>query len=77
MIREAHLVELVDSAGRPTGSCSVAEAHTAPGKAHRAFSVLLISDDGRVVTFISDVCGLVPEEPQMAGYDGVIVRWMR
>lgn len=49
MIREAHLVELVDSAGRPTGSCSVAEAHTAPGKAHRAFSVLLISDDGRVL----------------------------
>lgn len=36
-----------------------------------------ISDDGRVVTYISDVCGLVPEEPQMAGYDGVIVRWMR
>ncbi len=36
-----------------------------------------LSDDGRVVTFISDVCGLVPEEPQMAGYDGVIVRWMR
>ena len=36
-----------------------------------------LSDDGLVVTFISDVCGLVPEEPQMAGYDGVIVRWMR
>jgi Tol biopolymer transport system component len=36
-----------------------------------------ISDDGKVVAFISDVCGLVPEEPQMAGFDGVIVRWMR
>jgi Tol biopolymer transport system component len=36
-----------------------------------------LSDDGRVVAFISDVCGLVPEEPQMAGNDGVIVRWMR
>jgi len=36
-----------------------------------------ISDDGKVVAFISDVCGLVPEEPQMAGFDGVIVRSMR
>jgi len=36
-----------------------------------------ISDDGRVVAYISDVCGLVPEEPQMAGFDGVIIRWMR
>jgi Tol biopolymer transport system component len=36
-----------------------------------------LSDDGLVVTFISDTCGLVPEEPQMAGFDGVIVRWMR
>ncbi len=36
-----------------------------------------ISDDGKVVAYISDVCGLVPEEPQMAGFDGVIVRWMR
>ena len=36
-----------------------------------------MSDDGKVVAFISDVCGLVPEEPQMAGFDGVIVRWMR
>jgi hypothetical protein len=36
-----------------------------------------ISDDGLVAIFISDVCGLVPEEPQMAGWDGVIVRWMR
>jgi Tol biopolymer transport system component len=36
-----------------------------------------ISDDGLVVAFISDTCGLVPEEPQMAGFDGVIVRWMR
>jgi len=36
-----------------------------------------ISDDGTVVAFISDTCGLVPEEPQMAGFSGVIVRWMR
>jgi Tol biopolymer transport system component len=36
-----------------------------------------LSDDGLVVAFISDVCGLVPEEAQMAGWDGVIIRWMR
>jgi Tol biopolymer transport system component len=36
-----------------------------------------LSDDGRVAVFISDTCGLVPEEPQMAGEAGVIVRWMR
>jgi Tol biopolymer transport system component len=36
-----------------------------------------LSDDGRVVAFISDTCGLVPEEPQMAGEAGVIIRWMR
>ena len=32
-----------------------------------------ISDDGQVVAFVSDVCNLVPEQPQMAGFDGVIV----
>lgn len=36
-----------------------------------------ISDDGRVVAFNSDMCNLVPEEPQMAGLRGTIVRWMR
>ncbi len=36
-----------------------------------------ISDDGTVVAFISDVCNLVPEQAQMAGFAGVIVRWMR
>jgi Tol biopolymer transport system component len=36
-----------------------------------------ISDDGQVVAFVSDVCHLVPEQPQMAGFDGVIVRWTR
>jgi Tol biopolymer transport system component len=36
-----------------------------------------LSDDGLVAAFISDTCGLVPEEAQMAGFDGVIVRWMR
>jgi isopentenyl-diphosphate delta-isomerase len=47
--REQLLVELVDRAGRPLGSCSVLEAHTAPGRLHRAFSVLLYDPDGRVL----------------------------
>ncbi len=37
--REKHLVELVDDAGRPVGATTVEEAHTAPGRLHRAFSV--------------------------------------
>jgi isopentenyl-diphosphate delta-isomerase len=44
--REEHPVELVDDAGRPTGTCSVAEAHTLPGRHHRAYSVLLVGPDG-------------------------------
>ena len=47
--RERLLVELVDEAGRAIGSCSVAEAHTAPGRRHRAFSVLLRDDSGRLL----------------------------
>lgn len=45
--REQHLVELVDPAGRRTGTATVAQAHTAPGQLHRAFSVLLLSPDRR------------------------------
>lgn len=48
-VRESHLVELVDATGAATGSCTVAEAHTAPGRLHRAFSVLLVDDRGRVL----------------------------
>lgn len=44
--REDHLVELVDDEGRAVGSCSVAEAHTLPGRHHRAFSVLVTGPDG-------------------------------
>jgi isopentenyl-diphosphate Delta-isomerase len=47
--REAQLVELVDADGTATGACTVAEAHTAPGRLHRAFSVLLLDDLGRVL----------------------------
>ncbi|WP_265736657.1 isopentenyl-diphosphate Delta-isomerase [Wenjunlia vitaminophila] len=43
------MVELVDADGAATGSCTVAEAHTAPGRLHRAFSVMLLDDLGRVL----------------------------
>lgn len=45
--REQHLVELVDDQGRPTGGASVAAAHTAPGRLHRAFSIVLLDGDDR------------------------------
>ena len=47
--REQLLVELVDRGGRPLGTCPVGEAHTAPGRLHRAFSVLLYDPAGRVL----------------------------
>jgi isopentenyl-diphosphate delta-isomerase len=47
--RESQLVELVDAAGAATGSCTVAEAHLVPGLLHRAFSVMLLDDTGRVL----------------------------
>src|SRR4051794_29088377 len=47
--RETQLVELDDADGVAIGSCTVAEAHTAPGQLHRAFSVMLLDDLGRVL----------------------------
>jgi isopentenyl-diphosphate delta-isomerase len=47
--RETHLVELVDADGVPMGSATVDEAHRAPGRLHRAFSVFLRDPDGRVL----------------------------
>ena len=47
--RERHLVELVDADGVPMGSATVDEAHRAPGRLHRAFSVFLRDPDGRVL----------------------------
>ncbi|MFI7672158.1 isopentenyl-diphosphate Delta-isomerase [Actinophytocola sp. NPDC049390] len=47
--RESQLVELVDADGVATGSCTVAEAHTAPGRLHRAFSVMLLDDQDRIL----------------------------
>jgi isopentenyl-diphosphate delta-isomerase len=49
IVRESQLVELVDADGVATGSCTVAEAHTAPGRLHRAFSVMLLDDTGRAL----------------------------
>jgi isopentenyl-diphosphate delta-isomerase len=40
---------LVDAEGAVTGSTSVEEAHQAPGQLHRAFSVFLRDDEGRVL----------------------------
>ncbi|GHJ10804.1 hypothetical protein TPA0907_51710 [Micromonospora humidisoli] len=47
--REGHLVELVDDTGQVLGEATVAAAHQAPGQLHRAFSVLLVDPDGRVL----------------------------
>lgn len=47
--RESHLVELVDEAGRTLGSATVDAAHRAPGRLHRAFSVLLVDGAGRML----------------------------
>ncbi|BFU48166.1 isopentenyl-diphosphate Delta-isomerase [Krasilnikovia sp. MM14-A1004] len=47
--REDHLVELVDADGTPVGSATVEQAHLAPGRLHRAFSIFLRDPDGRVL----------------------------
>jgi isopentenyl-diphosphate Delta-isomerase len=47
--REAHLVELVDADGVTGGATTVDEAHRAPGRLHRAFSVFLRDPAGRVL----------------------------
>ncbi|NUT32858.1 MAG: isopentenyl-diphosphate Delta-isomerase [Hamadaea sp.] len=47
--RELHLVELVDADGRPVGEATVADAHTGEGRLHRAFSVHLMDEAGRLL----------------------------
>ena len=42
-------VELVDAVGTPLGSAAVEDAHRAPGLLHRAFSVFLRDEAGRVL----------------------------
>jgi isopentenyl-diphosphate delta-isomerase len=47
--RERHPVEVVNHLGRALGIQTVQKAHQAPGQLHRAFSVVLIDDGGRVL----------------------------
>lgn len=47
--REAQLVELVDPTGFACGEATVADAHTAPGLLHRAFSVVLTDGAGHLL----------------------------
>ncbi|GAA2496640.1 isopentenyl-diphosphate Delta-isomerase [Winogradskya humida] len=49
LAREGHLVELVDPDGLAVGQTTVDEAHRAPGRLHRAFSVFLLDPEGRVL----------------------------
>ncbi|QGQ18292.1 isopentenyl-diphosphate Delta-isomerase [Cellulomonas sp. JZ18] len=46
---ETDLVELVDEQGTPTGQTQVGAAHRAPGLLHRAFSVVVVDDAGRML----------------------------
>lgn len=48
-MRESQLVELVDADGHACGEATVADAHTAPGLRHRAFSVHLFDRRGRLL----------------------------
>ena len=43
------LLELVDSEGRTIGTAEKLSAHQAPGRLHRAFSVFLLDDRGRML----------------------------
>lgn len=47
--REKALVDLVDDNGNSIGQDTVDGAHRAPGRLHRAFSVMLFNDDGRIL----------------------------
>lgn len=47
--REQDLVELVDPRGRAVGESTVEDAHRAPGRLHRAFSVLLVDPEGQLL----------------------------
>ena len=47
--REHHLVEVVDRMGEVVGVQTVREAHRRPGRLHRAFSVILTDDTGRIL----------------------------
>src|SRR5689334_18410967 len=46
---EQIMLELVDESGVTIGTAEKLSAHLAPGRLHRAFSVFLFDDDGRVL----------------------------
>ncbi len=46
---ETDPVELVDEQGRPTGETTVGQAHAAPGRLHRAFSVMVVGPEGMLL----------------------------
>jgi isopentenyl-diphosphate delta-isomerase len=46
---ELIMLELVDESGVTIGAAEKLSAHLPPGRLHRAFSVLLFDDDGRVL----------------------------
>ncbi|MBB5120796.1 isopentenyl-diphosphate delta-isomerase [Streptomyces eurocidicus] len=46
---EPIMLELVDETGRTIGTAEKLSAHIAPGKLHRAFSVFLFDDTGRLL----------------------------
>ncbi|TGB15028.1 isopentenyl-diphosphate Delta-isomerase [Streptomyces sp. MZ04] len=46
---EAILLELVDEDGRTIGTAEKLSAHQAPGRLHRAFSVFLFDEQGRLL----------------------------
>jgi isopentenyl-diphosphate delta-isomerase len=48
-MRERQLVELVDADGNAIGSSTVEIAHQEPGRLHRAFSILLMDPEGRLL----------------------------
>ncbi|MCB5164023.1 isopentenyl-diphosphate Delta-isomerase [Streptomyces bambusae] len=46
---EPIMLELVDEAGNTIGTAEKLSAHQAPGRLHRAFSVFLFDDEGRLL----------------------------
>ncbi|MEU7169168.1 isopentenyl-diphosphate Delta-isomerase [Streptomyces morookaense] len=46
---EPIMLELVDESGRTIGTAEKLSAHVAPGRLHRAFSVFLFDDSGRLL----------------------------
>jgi isopentenyl-diphosphate delta-isomerase len=46
---EPIMLELVDEAGRTIGTAEKLAAHVSPGRLHRAFSVFLLDDRGRLL----------------------------